>query len=44
MNFFIDEINIKNKISENRKFSNFDPVKYTTTKNYISAVINLYHQ
>jgi hypothetical protein len=40
---FIDEINIKNEISENRKFLNFDLVKYTTVKDYISAVINLYH-
>jgi hypothetical protein len=43
INFFIDEIDIKNKIGENRKFSNFDPVKYTTAKNYISAIINLYY-
>jgi hypothetical protein len=44
MNSFIDEIDIKNKISENKKFSNFDPIKYTTAKGYISAIINLYHQ
>jgi hypothetical protein len=43
MNSFIDEINIKNEISENRKFLNFDPVKYTTAKSYISAVMNLYY-
>jgi hypothetical protein len=44
MNFLIDEIDIKNEIDENRKFSNFDSVKYTTAKGYISAVINLYYQ
>jgi hypothetical protein len=43
INSFIDEINIKNKIGENKKFSNFDPVKYMTAKNYISAIMNLYH-
>jgi hypothetical protein len=43
MNFFIDEINIKDKISENKKLSNFDPVKYMTAKDYISAIINLYY-
>jgi hypothetical protein len=43
MNSFIDEINIKNEIDENRKIFNIDPVKYTTVKNYISAVINLYY-
>jgi hypothetical protein len=43
INFFIDEIDIKDEISENRKFLIFDPVKYTTVKNYISAIINLYH-
>jgi hypothetical protein len=43
INSFTDEINIKNEINENKKLSNFDPVKYTTAKNYISAIINLYH-
>jgi hypothetical protein len=43
MDSFIDEIDIKNKINENRKVSNFDSVKYITAKNYISAIINLYH-
>jgi hypothetical protein len=43
MNFFIDEINIKDEISENRKFLSFDSVKYTTVKDYISAIINLYY-
>jgi hypothetical protein len=43
MNFLIDEIDIKDEISENRKILNFDSVKYMTAKNYISAVINLYY-
>jgi hypothetical protein len=43
MNSFIDEIDIKDKISENRKFLSFDPVKYTTTKGYISTIIDLYY-
>jgi hypothetical protein len=43
INSFIDEIDIKDEISENRKFLNFDPVKYTTAKNYISAIIDLYY-
>jgi hypothetical protein len=44
INFFIDEIDIKNEISENRKPLNFDSVKYTTAKNYIFAIIDLYYQ
>jgi hypothetical protein len=44
INFLIDEIDIKDEISENKKFLNFDSVKYTTVKNYISAIINLYYQ
>jgi hypothetical protein len=44
INFFIDEVDIKNEIDEDKKILNFDPVKYTTAKNYISAIINLYHQ
>jgi hypothetical protein len=44
INFFIDEVDIKNEISENRKLLNFDPVKYTTAKDYIFAIINLYYQ
>jgi hypothetical protein len=43
MNFLIDEIDIKDKISEDRKLSNFDFVKYTTAKSYISAIKNLYY-
>jgi hypothetical protein len=44
IDFFIDEIDIKDEIDEDRKFSNFDFVKYMTAKNYISAIIDLYHQ
>jgi hypothetical protein len=43
IDFFIDEIDIKNDIGENKKIFNFDSVKYTTVKDYISAIINLYH-
>jgi hypothetical protein len=44
MDFLIDEVDIKNEIGEDRKFLSFDPVKYTTVKNYISAVMDLYYQ
>jgi hypothetical protein len=43
MNSFIDEIDIKDKIGEDKKLLNFDSVKYMTAKGYISAIINLYH-